>query len=711
MKGASHLRTAAFVAAVAYLLVLGFLLRHLHHQGDQPAQSLTLQHLSAAATAGDETLKVIVHGSGFDAQTRASLSLDTGNRRLVRSEIPLWGKLNDAVVVGETLLVAHNFRGIMSFDVSDPLRPRLLDTLPISGTPLKLAVSGDYAYVCARHEGLHVVAISDPGRLELAATVASPGLAIDIALGEERGIVANAALGLQSFDLSDPLTPRPLSTLELPGHPVGLAQSGTTLFVASTRGGLHVVDASDPRAMRLIASLPTEGAAMGVSVRQERAYVATLNGGVLVVDISDPRSPRLVTSALALQATFVAAKDDRAYVTTTGEDVRIYDLRDPDALVLLGTIEIPGFARSVAAAGSLLFVPTSRGGLQVVDASDPLAPQAIGTLTIDNFVPDMLLDAGRVVVATSTSEILLVDVSGPQPALISAAHAPATVLRLAVCRGRIYAALRGGGIAVFAKEGDALRHLHTIATDAPVAALAVSGSALYAASANQVFIFDASASDGPLHTVHLDRAPKTLAVDKGRLYIGAEEGTFVVLDLRRPLAPKILGKAQLPWHMRKFSMMAEMIVREGTAYVADGRNGLVVVDLREPRRARVVGSVQFARIVNRITLDGEWLYASDGQDGLYQVDVRNPARPQITALIANGIQSRGIALGDGTIVFATKRGDLRRLPLPAEIEQIRLIDPTRLALSLPRPEFPGAYTLRVFSAHRSAELHGALVIE
>ncbi len=712
MKLKVLLRTAALLSAAVYLLILGFFYRQLPTQG-APPEALRLQSVSPAALEDDGTMSLVLTGSGFDAATRVSLVLDTGNRHSVISQVPLWGRLNDAALMGEILLVAHHSRGIMSFDVSDPHRPRLLGALPVPGAPFKIEIADGYAFVCAREEGIHILEISNPRDLRIAATVKSEGLAVDIAIEGHRVFVANSLLGLQAFDLSLSGPPRPLGGIKIPGHPIAVALHQGFAFVASAKGGLQVIDIANPEAMRLAASVPTDGAAMGVSVRNGIAFVASLHGGILRFDISDPVNPRFIDSPEETRSAFsVHTSADRAYVTNPGGTVQIYALKDCAPPEHLGTVEVPGIARSVVSDGARLFVPTSRGGLQIIDVRNPRKPQALASVRLDGRVQDMQARGNEIVLATHSHELLLAEIAEEGVRISAAAGAPSMVQRLAVCDERVYAALRNGGILVYGRGKAPLQLLYTLETY-PVADLAVSGSTLYATANEHLLIFDLATSGPPRHvrTTSLGAPLKAMAAERERLYLGDAKGGIYILDTRRPTEPRILGKTLLPWHMRNFSSMADMASLNGIVYLADGRNGLVVFDLRDPQEPQMIATLEFPRLLYTINVDGQWAYASDQNDGLYLVDIHNPQRPKIAAFVASGIQGRGIRAGADKVGFATADGELRLIPLPQPVETIRLLDPNRLAISFPTPRVPGIYNLRVFNNYQNAELPGAVVVQ
>lgn len=76
-------------------------------------------------------------------------------------------------------------------------------------------------------------------------------------------------------------------------------------------------------------------------------------------------------------------------------------------------------------------------------------------------------------------------------------------------------------------------------------------------------------------------------------------------------------------------IVQDIQLRDGTAFVAAGVGGMVVLDVRDPRRPAVIGRLQLPGVTARVVLQGPLAYVSAGARGVYVVDIASPAAPRV----------------------------------------------------------------------------------
>jgi hypothetical protein len=119
---------------------------------------------------------------------------------------------------------------------------------------------------------------------------------------------------------------------------------------------------------------------------------------------------------------------------------------------------------------------------------------------------------------------------------------------------------------------------------------------------------------------------------------------LVVVDLRTPTAPSIVGRVTLPGGLG--------IETVGTlAYVAVGTAGLRIVDVGTPAAPRIVGSVDTPGTAHSVAVSNGFAYVGD-ETALVTVDVTAPTRPVVrgsvaTAATAVTLAGSGLAVLDG----------------------------------------------------------------
>lgn len=242
------------------------------------------------------------------------------------------------------------------FDVSDPSRPALVQTIYGEGRSTDVEIRGDVLWVATEH---------DPD-----------------------------GHGAYAYDISDAGAPIMLGALTGPGlgqcHTLWL--DGDMLYCASSDDGkVHLVDVTDPAAPQPRGSVGSPiGWIHDMYVSGDLAVACFLWGGWAFLDVSDPMNP-----ALAQQVPYAGAMThnawpsaDGGYLFTTDETagghLRVWDISDRDAVVQVAEhfssngADPPAIVHNVRVLGDLAFVAWYEDGVQVLDVSDPTRPLLIG---------------------------------------------------------------------------------------------------------------------------------------------------------------------------------------------------------------------------------------------------------------------------------------------------------------------------------------------
>jgi hypothetical protein len=280
---------------------------------------------------------------------------------------------------------------ISTFDISDPVHPRLVDSLALDAT------------------AVYDIALEDDGQF---------GVVTWKGLSPVQG-------GLSVLDFTDPRHPRLRATLDasIVGEVQGVVIDGRHAYAAAARTGrLQVIDLTDPGAPRLVGSWTWADAAepgdvapefRGHSIRQVRvlnglAFLAAGREGLVILDVGNgvragsPESPRLVSRlAYDVAADYPAGMragtyavhpaGSRVYLAdgafpegVNPEDqtrgvlgglgrVRVVDLSDPVHPHQVADYHLAGMgARSLWLDGDVLYVGFEGGGLRAVDVGGDL---------------------------------------------------------------------------------------------------------------------------------------------------------------------------------------------------------------------------------------------------------------------------------------------------------------------------------------------------
>ena len=473
----------------------------------------------------------------------------------------------DAVLLdGSRLFVSGFHRQLVSYDISDPRRPRERGR-QVLDRPGALAVDGKRLFAGARA----VFTVGADGRLTHDQDLGQ-GAAEDLVVS---GPLLHAAVegGLATFDLSEPDTVV-LADLRTLSRARCLAAAGPLVFVGTSPPGarLMVFEFAGGEAPLLRTDAPATGYVAFYGLAHVDGVLLAGDRWLRTIDVGDPAHPVFapaprepaIPQGLAVsgdhavvvdaaQASVYAlgevAADRPAEVHDVGESIlhlaagrgRVYLVRNANGLLVLDpaaggappVLRHPGVRFGMLAVGDSLLVTGYGGTLRVYDLTDPDAPRFTGALDFADYVRQVAVAGDRVLVSLAAAQLVLVDVSDPaQPV--------------------------------------------EIARD--IAGLQVQDSAAVAWA------------DGFGLDYHVDGTLRVVRPDaEGRLqtvFALASEGEARGLELRGPVAYALSG---LPW---------------------GGASHLTVLDLTDPARISVIGRAdQPDAVVTHLDLAGDYAYA------------------------------------------------------------------------------------------------------
>ena len=173
---------------------------------------------------------------------------------------------------GTTLFAGTTDSRLVAYDVSTPVAPNQIASIPIAGPPVTMRISGTLMFVADGSQGLLIFDISKPNSPALLSQFSLSVPVWDSAPSGGTALLAADALGLVIVDVSNPLQVKQLSQERLPWFnpfpSYGTAGSVTLAISVAVQNGLGYVGTgtNDPYA----------------------------TDGLATFDVSQPTSPRLV---------------------------------------------------------------------------------------------------------------------------------------------------------------------------------------------------------------------------------------------------------------------------------------------------------------------------------------------------------------------------------------------------------------------------------
>ncbi len=321
-------------------------------QGNWSAEGRLIVSLEAGLIAGAPYVFLIVFSPGGIQLVALDISDPVNPIETSAIEVPFgqWQHADELALHGTRLyaILTGQSTGIWIVDVSDPSAPRTLGASAIEGTfPgfRGLAVSGDMVYL-AGYAGLK---LSD----NVAALPGKPGMiAVDVSdpvspritdslvgsmFGSDARVIVEGTTaylvgptGLHLVDISNPSEAIEVGFIQIGGDPRLIEET-----VISASG--------DPRTVSRIVAAET--AALDVAIMGEIAIVAAGAGGLRVISVSDTKTPYEIGSLPTKFAREVSVSRNRAYLRNrdrsleSASSVSVIDLAQPDESMLITSLE------------------------------------------------------------------------------------------------------------------------------------------------------------------------------------------------------------------------------------------------------------------------------------------------------------------------------------------------------------------------------------
>ena len=650
---------------------------------------LKLDSVYPAESVAGQEVKMTLTGSGFDENTRVSIYPDTGN-----------------------------------------YKKKIIGSVDTRSNALGVTISGNTAFVaCGGYEkwcGLQIIDVSDLKNPAIIGSVDTPDYAKEVAVSGNTAFVAAWSNGLQIIDVSKPESPVIIGSADVP-YANGIAVSGNTVFVVCGGyrqwNGLQIIDVSNPKNPVIIGNVGereeptiiiTRGTPSGpreVAVSGDTAFVAD-DTGLQIIDVSDLKNPVVTGKVYINAAKGISVSESTVFVA--GDNLRITDMSDPKNPSTIGAADTPGTARArdVMVSGDTAFVADD-SGLQIIDVSDLSEPVTIRVEPM-SYATDVTVSGTTAFVNCNPlwvggwGGVQIMDVSDPEnPSLIGAESA-----------------------------------LH--AFDATV-----SGTAAFMAGYG-LKIIDMSSLENPVIIGAVDTPPSYyapgIAISGTTAFMTQTQPGLEIIDVSDLENPVIIGAVDTPGYSGEVKVSGNM------AFVADGSAGLQIIDISDLKNPVIIGTAETPKDARGVTVSGNTAFVTYDYDyfgGFEIIDVSDPENPVIigdsdargfsahdvivsgnTAFVSGEYLQAidisdlenliiigtvdtpgigwGLAVSGNTAYVADGMAGLVTVPLPVEIRPVDVSSETSISFTLPTPQVPGYYILRVFNETESYELPRAV---
>jgi hypothetical protein len=322
--------------------------------------------------------------------------------------------------------------GLASLALSDPVEPRVLNSIEMEADFEQIAIQENRAFVAANREGVMIFDIERPDSLELVFQYdpfttqyvrhcvvrdsliyvgvnhyiqilsMTPGDSL-VLLGQVSSGIDFRAMalvqdyiyvsGFQIIDVSDPTHPVSVENFGLSHSASQYLLQDDILYVPNRGEGVEVWDVEAPTDPVMLGTYE-DFYMSAIDVDTDHAYMTRWGDGLYIYSISDPRNPQLegyFNPEVPLEDVLV--RDDIAYLAAWTEGLIILDVSNPCQPQWIAQYkDSTSWIHGLAMRDSLIFSAEHRNGIKIIDVSDPYRPALITT-----FVPSMIDDAMNIV--------------------------------------------------------------------------------------------------------------------------------------------------------------------------------------------------------------------------------------------------------------------------------------------------------------------------
>jgi hypothetical protein len=366
-------------------------------------------------------LAPVVETSRISMSLTGSSLMVIGGPRSVLGNMPITVDVSDSnsgmKSSGITLAADGSFAATLTAAVQDPITVTATDVFGKSTT----VSLGRTPFGSQSAQTTITASITDSAFF--ARNVATAGNFV--AVGSYPTALNGASDKIVIYDVTDRSKPVYLRTVRAPGALRDIAIANDRLYIAADRFG--ILDLNDPSATTVLMGDPC-GVDFTMTLVGGLAFTSEAgcsdNGTINIYDVSNPATPRFIrgqatagfggidyTSLSALGTDYLVAVSPNA-PAGVGHDIIVLDRRDINNLRKVADFDIPGFsAFDAKLVGTMLYLTDGASGLAQVDLTNPLAPKLIGIMQTPGSARSLAASGTMLAVADSGSGVSFFDAS------------------------------------------------------------------------------------------------------------------------------------------------------------------------------------------------------------------------------------------------------------------------------------------------------------
>ncbi len=470
------------------------------------------------------------------------------------------GEFRDIVICGNYLLTP-NIKGLVIYDISNPLSPIHINTINTPGHAENLVVKDDYLYLFDVGNGIILFDITDPSSPSILNTfhfyngmsLYYPQHTVEI---YDNMLYypdyVNPHAYLKVLDITNPLNPVPRDSIQIPNYPYDLQVNYPYCYMTDDHLSIHILNLSNPDSIYMIDTISLGGKGCGMAAVCNYLYVGTgyPSYGVEVFDITNPVSPDSAGYFLDEWYAYYSfvELDSILYGYRHGGRLAIFDISDPAQIDTFGLTPFSygGGGGFVFGEDTLLAMTASRStvsgnyyGMGIMGISDPISPNNLSYTITDKGPIQFVRTMSNNMIVANPGQIFSYDIQNPASPSLLSDYSPSNVFKLAADSNYVYY-VNSWHYSLNALSLPSLSLINSFSTSQYLYDIVVSNGYVYSVrdtlrvfqvigdSLQQVGVYQ-----DDVNTLHL------FAIDTLLFFYDYDPATFKILNVSNPSSPTL----------------------------------------------------------------------------------------------------------------------------------------------------------------------------
>ncbi|WP_303720302.1 hypothetical protein [Malonomonas rubra] len=670
------------------------------------SQEFSLDPQQPLSVSLQKTASIDLSGHGFTDETRVFMHFDVNNQDAIVGSTPLMSIGHDVHLIGDTLLVGTNGNGLRQVDVSNPLKPKMLETqLQTNSSILDINRHGNNLYASSGKHGLQIFKVLEKGKISPLQRLDTWSMAVASKVVDHYLYVAANMDGLLVYDLNELERKKPIAIVD-PGAQVrGVDSYDKYLYVVAGRLGTFIYELDNKGLPLLVGRLADGRSARSVKIIDNHLYLLE-QGGVKQYSLANPASPELVVERFYLDSpTELYSFDNEIFVLDSTRGLGRIDWSGNQLGEVAEFVNLGARPMALTKVGSYLYAITADKEVKIIDPKKILPRQTIARIPSPKRISDFLVVEDHLFL-TCREGLYSLNLADPGGQLRQLSKG--NFIRVTQKEDRLWVSGSRKGVELYditqpsrPRKVAAWPEIKAFGLEAVgeylIAGHSVAGVSLHRRlnSVDMKMLDQVSVSN----VLHIHEGAGIVAVataEEGLKFYRIDDGQL-----------SFLSQLKLPFPLADFSEASEFQIVGKTIFVANGKAGLLIVDIENPEKPQLVSSLKLPGFALGLLVENDRVYVAGRYRGLHTVDVSKLDEPKLVDTIAMPAISNRIVSYNGMLYVNNGPLGIEVIPKPIELK-VELAAKNKLKVDIPRLNIPGRYSLYVGDNGHASALNSVL---